>query len=136
MMPEEKEQLLALLDSEHKWCQDAEAQDSNGNAVHFCDDAAVAWDVTGALCRLFGWRRACQLFEQFDRHIHGKRVLFGWPERDPEMVAMAALQDFNDRTDVTFAMLRSQIETMPVWNGKTHRDGDAYGNNPARAVGL
>ena len=98
MMPEEKEQLLALLDHERRWCRDAEAHDANSDAVHYNDGAAVAWDVTGALCRLFGWRRACVLFGQLDRHINGKRVANGWPARDVEMDAMGALQDFNDQS--------------------------------------
>ena len=73
MMPDEKAQLLALLEDERRWCRDAEARDADGNSVSFHDATAVAWDITGALCRLFGWRRACELFRQLDRHIHGKR---------------------------------------------------------------
>ena len=118
MMPEEKEQLLALLDHEGRWCRDAEAHDANGDAVRYDDDAAVAWDVTGALCRLFGWRRACVLFEQLDRHISGRRVAIGRHAGDAEMDAMRALQDFNDRVDMTFDMMRERIETMPVWHGQ------------------
>ena len=125
MMPEEKEQLLALLDHERRWCRDAEAHDANSDAVQYDDDAAVAWDVTGALCRLFGWQRACVLFGQLDRHINGKRVSIGWPTRDAEMDAMGALQDFNDRLDVTFDMMRERIETMPVWHGNARRIGVA-----------
>jgi len=121
MMHEEKEQLLALLDHERRWCRDAEAHDANGDAVHYGDDAAVAWDVTGALCRLFGWQRACVLFEQLDRHINGKRVAVGWPRGDAEMVAMGALQDFNDRVDMTFDVMRERIESIRVWQGPACR---------------
>lgn len=128
MMPEEKEQLLVLLDHERRWCRGAEAHDANSDAVHYDDDAAVAWDVTGALCRLFGWRRACVLFGQLDRHITGKRVAIGWPARDAEMDAMGALQDFNDQVDMTFDVVRERIETMPVWQGTTRRIGAAAGN--------
>ena len=128
MMPEEKEQLLALLDHQRRWCRDAEAHDANSDAVRYDDDAAVAWDVTGALCRLFGWRRACVLFGQLERHINGKRVVIGWPAGDAEMDAMGALQDFNDRADMTFDMMRERIETMPVWQGNARRIGDASGN--------
>jgi hypothetical protein len=128
MMPEEKEQLLALLDHERKWCRDAEAHDANSDAVRYDDDAAVAWDVTGALCRLFGWRRACVLFGQLDRHINGKQVASGWPARDAEMGAMGALQDFNDRVDMTFDMMRERIETMPAWHGNARRIGAASRN--------
>lgn len=123
MMPDEKTQLLALLEHHGKWCRDAEALDASGNGVVYDDDAAVAWDLTGALCRLFGWERACVLFGQLDRHIHGKRIMLGWPERDTEMDAMAALQEFNDRTDTTFALLRERIETMPVWQGSSRGSG-------------
>ena len=128
MMPEEKEQLLALLDHERRWCRDAEALDANCDAVHYDDDAAVAWDVTGALCRLFGWRRACLLFVQLDRHINGKRVAIGWRARDAEMDAMVSLQDFNDQVDMTFDIVRERIETMPVWRRNARRIGAASGN--------
>jgi hypothetical protein len=128
MMPEEKEQLLTFLDEERKWCRDAEAHDANGNALRYDDDAAVAWDVTGAFCRLFGWQRACVLFEQLDRHINGKRVAIGWPAGDAEMHAMSALQKFNDRVDTTFDTLRERLETMPVWHGNARQIGTAPQN--------
>ena len=127
-MPDEKERLLTLLDHEGKWCRDAEAHDANGDAVRYDDAAAVAWDVTGALCRLFGWQRACVLFGQLDRHIHGKRVTIGWPAHDTEVGAMAALQDFNDRNDTTYDIVRRQIETMPVWQGQARRIGATSGS--------
>ena len=128
MVPEEKEQLLALLDHERRWCRDAEAHDANGDAVQYDDDAAVAWDVTGALCRLFGWRRACVLFGQLDRHISGKRVAIGGHARYAEMHAMGALQDFNDQAHMTFDKVRERIETMPVWHGNARRIGATSGN--------
>jgi hypothetical protein len=125
MMPEEKSELLKLFDGEQRWCQDAEAHDAGGDAVRYDDAAAVAWDITGALCRLFGWRRACVLFGQLHRHIHGKRIASSWPTRDAEIDAMAALQDFNDRVDTTFETLREHIETMPVWHGNNRANGAA-----------
>ena len=91
------------------------------------DDAAVAWDITGALCRLFGWQRACVLFGQMERHIVGKRRTVGWPKRDTGIDAMKALQDFNDRADTTFDMLHERIEAMPVWNSGNRADGSAVG---------
>ncbi len=127
MMPKEKEQLLELLDHERRWCRNAEAHDVNSDAVRYDDDAAVAWDVTGALCRLFGWRRACVLFGQLDRHINGRRRTIGWFARDAEMDAMSALQNFNDRVDMTFDVMRERIETMPVWHGNARRIGAASG---------
>ncbi|MGD8452735.1 MAG: hypothetical protein PVJ57_13025 [Phycisphaerae bacterium] len=117
MMPSEKERLLALLEREASWSQGAEAHGVDGRAVCYDDEAAVAWDLTGALCRLFGWQRACVLFGQFDRHIHGKRSTFTWPKRNAELDAMVALQEYNDRRDTTFTMLRERIESMPVWRG-------------------
>ena len=58
MMPDGKALLLALLDHAGKWSRNAEALDASGNGVVYDDDAAVAWDITGALRRLFGWQRA------------------------------------------------------------------------------
>ena len=123
MISDEKAQLLALLEHADKWCREAEARDANGHAVCFDDDAAVAWDITGALCRLFGWHRACVLFGQLERHIVGKRRIVGWPVRDIAIDAMKALQDFNDRTETTFEMLRERIEAMPIWNSGSRADG-------------
>ena len=134
MIPEEKDQLLGLLDHEGKWCRGAEARDINQDAVQNDDENAVAWDVTGALCRLFGWRRACVLFGQLDRHISGKRVAIGWPAADAEMNAMGALQDFNDRVDMTFDIMRELIKTMPVWHGNARRLGAASLNEGLSAM--
>lgn len=115
MMPEEKEQLLVLLQRESQWCRDAEARDASGAAVTYDDGSAVAWDLTGALCRLFGWERARVLFGQFHRQLHGKRRAFGWPRGHPELDAMVALQEYNDDVDTTFPLLRTLVEQMPVW---------------------
>ncbi len=117
MMPDEKSRLLTLFEHADTWCRDAEAQDAHGNSVVFDDDAAVAWDITGALCRLFGWQRACVLFGQLERHVVGRRRPPGWPLRDGFIDSMIALQEFNDRPDVTFDLLRERIEAMPVWSG-------------------
>lgn len=117
MMPEEKQRLLDLLDQEWKWCKHVEAQDAKATPVQCNDDSATAWDVTGALYRLFGWGRASSLYIQLDRHIHGKRRNSGWPPRNLELEAMVALQEFNDSDDTTFEVMRSRLETMPVWSG-------------------
>ncbi|RJP42124.1 MAG: hypothetical protein C4547_00750 [Phycisphaerales bacterium] len=121
MRPNEKEMLLDLLGHEGAWCQQVEAQDAEGGPRQYDDPEAVAWDVTGALCRLFGWPRACVLFGQFDRHVHGRRASYGWPPRDLVLDAMTALQTFNDRCDTTFATIREQIASMPVWQGHERR---------------
>ncbi len=116
MMADEKDKLLALLDSEIRWCQDAEASDSQGCPVKFNDPAAVAWDITGALCRLFGWQRARVLFGQLEQHISGRKRLHRF-NRDPVIESMVALQDYNDRADTTFETILTQLGTMPVRNG-------------------
>jgi hypothetical protein len=127
MMPDEKTRLLALLEHPGKWCCDAEAQDANGDPVRFDDETAVAWDITGALCRLFGWERAQVLFSQVERHIVGERRVAGWPSCDKGIDAMKALQDFNDHVDTTFDMLRERIEAMPVWNSGNRTNGSVMG---------
>jgi len=119
MVQAEKDKLLALLDSEERWCQDAEARDEDGNPVRHSDVAAVAWDISGALCRLFGWRRARELFVQLDRHVNGRREPVYRPARDAGIDSMVALQAFNDRDDTTFEVLREQIRTIRVWHGNT-----------------
>lgn len=118
MMLAEKQQLLELLDRESRWCQHVEARDGQGTPV-LCDaDSATAWDVTGAIYRLFGWDRAADLYIQLDRHIHGKRRRFGWPLPPEDLEAMTALQAFNDRPDTSFHVLRAQLEGAPVWTGE------------------
>lgn len=120
-MPEEKTKLLELLDHQAHWCRDAEARDCEGEAVRYDDDLAVAWDITGAVCRLFGWKRACTLFAQIERHFNGRPKYYGWPGRDIEMEAMRALQNFNDRAETTFEALRSRLESLPVWSKGSNR---------------
>ena len=114
MMPEERQALLSLLDDEPHWCREFEARNAAGEPTQFDDVGAVAWDLTGALCKLFGWERACSLFGQFDRHIHGKRVPV-LLTRDNGIGAMVALQEFNDRPETTFTDIRKCIESMPIW---------------------
>lgn len=129
-MPDEKTQLLAMLAQAHNWCREAEARDSAGEPVNYDDETAVAWDLTGALCRLFGWQRARVLFEQFERHIFGKRPAAGWPPRNTWLDAMKVLQDFNDRPDMTYALIRETLEAMPVWNSGSRAEG--AGNTAAQ----
>lgn len=123
MMPDEKTRLLALLTGPGDWCRDAEARDAEGAAVRFDDDTAVAWDITGALCHVFGWRRACVLFEQVEKHLVGKPRAFSRSMSNPSIDAMRALQNFNDRVETTFETLRAQLEAMPVWQGHTRMHG-------------
>jgi hypothetical protein len=125
MMPDEKTRLLALFERPGNWCRDAEARNVYGDPVSYDNYAAVSWDLTGALCRLFGWQRACVLFEQVGRHLMGKRELGRRPRADASVHAMRMLQDFNDQADITFQALRAQIETIPVWNRGSRGDGSA-----------
>lgn len=125
MMLAEKQQLLEFFCDSSRWCQNAEAKDANGAAVKFDSADATACDLSGALCRLFGWERATTLFQQLDRHIYGKRPAVGWPPRDDTLAAMVALQEFNDRAGMTFAELRAQLENAPVWVGNRHANRSA-----------
>lgn len=113
MTSQEKEQLLALLLNAHCWCQAAEARSANGEAVTYSDPDAAAWDLTGAVCHLFGWRRACQLFVQLDRYIH-PRARAGLAGRDAEIAAMVGLQNWNDDPQTTHAELLERLERVPV----------------------
>jgi len=124
MMPREQEQLLALLAPEQHWCRDAEARDELGNPVSFDDTSATAWDLTGALCALFGWKRACELFRQLDRHIFGRKRFHSY-HQDCEMNALAALQIYNDDRATTYEMVVAKLRTMPVWRGPQR-----YSDNP------
>ena len=122
MMPEEKNLLLHLLVHRGKWSRNVEARNANGEPVTYDDETAVAWDITGALCHLFGWKRACVLFRQLERHLVGDRKSVKWPTPDPSIDAMRVLQDFNDKADTTFDLLRRRLENMPVWNGGSRAD--------------
>jgi len=116
MMPDEKSRLLALLQPPRAWCQHAEARDGEGNPVRFDDQRALAWDLTGALCHLFGWRRAAELFCQLHRHI-GARSRSDKVSGFSEFQAMSALQDFNDSADMTHERLLAAVSAVPVWRG-------------------
>lgn len=114
MMQDEKDRLLALFEEESRWCQRVEARDKQGRPVHYSDGRAAAWDVVGGMCFLFGWDRACKLFVQVSRQVTGlKRSRL---VRDPEMAAMASLQDFNDRCDTTFDLIRDRLRDMRVYS--------------------
>jgi hypothetical protein len=117
----EKKKLLALLDCDQRWCRGAEARDENGDAVRYNDATASAWDLTGALCHLFGWERACELFRQVDRHIHGRQKTFE-SSSTPDMRSMAAIQDYNDNSETTYPIVVQLIQSMPVWDNRSALD--------------
>ena len=115
MLPDERDKLLAFFESDGRWCQNAEARDTHGSPVEFHDPLATAWDITGAMCCLFGWKRACTLFGQLDRHIHKRKRLHGF-NQDAAIESMVILQAYNDRPVTTFEVILTLFETMPVWN--------------------
>jgi len=115
MTAEEKKELLSLFDREERWCKGCEARNGEGEPVSYNDEDAVAWDIVGGLSHLFGWRRACQLFEQVHRHIAGpSTVRF---RENSDMHAMAALSDYNDASGTTYEMLVATLDSMPIWRG-------------------
>jgi hypothetical protein len=129
MMQHEKDELLALFDSESRWCRNVEARDRRGSAVHYSDAAATAWDLVGGLCFLFGWDRAFALFLQVGRHLTGlerSRML-----RNREIAAMVALQDFNDRPDTTYGTVMERLRSMPVYSPRTSPPGGSSGDQPS-----
>lgn len=113
MMQHEKDGLLALFEKESKWCQDVEARDCRGSPVRYSDGTATAWDLVGGMCHLFGWDRAFSLFVQVGRHITGSQRCR--TRRHREIAAMVSLQDFNDRSDTTYAVIMERLRTMPVY---------------------
>jgi hypothetical protein len=112
MSPDEKEQLVGLLQDARHWCQGAEARDAEGHDVVYSDADATAWDLTGAACRLFGWRRARELFVQIDRHLHGGDA--NPTPTDSGIAAMVALQTWNDDVQTTHAELVARLQSLPV----------------------
>lgn len=115
MMTDEKRQLLEFFKDEASWTRDVEARDRSGTPVHYDDPTAVAWDLVGGLCRLFGWRRACTLFGQVQRHVaDGERRSFGWPAAQTDIEAMRSLQEFNDSATTDFNHLYEQLQSMPL----------------------
>jgi hypothetical protein len=119
MMQHEKDRILTLLESKGRWCQHAEARDRRGHAVRYDDPTAVSWDLTGAVCVLFGWARALELFSQLERQVVGrKRVskhLFGLQNNDPEIRSMVAVQEFNDQADTTYELVMARLEALSVY---------------------
>jgi hypothetical protein len=123
MMQGEKDKLIDLFDDQRRWCCAADAQDARGKAVHFDDTSAVAWDLVGGLCHLFGWKRANKLFGPLSRHFSGKPRSAGLrhlsTDANNEMAAMTALLDFNDDVETTYELIVSKLHDLPVWHGRT-----------------
>jgi len=127
MLQEEKERLLDLLQAGSNWCQHAEARDRRGHAVHYDDPAAVAWDLTGAVCVLFGWGRALELFSQLERQLVGRRRparrCFSLQNNDPQICSMVAVQEFNDRSDTTYELVIDRLQAMSVYRPESRTEG-------------
>lgn len=116
MMQEEKDRLIALFADKHQWCQGVDARNRSGEAVRHDDKAAVAWDIVGGMCRLFGWKRASELFGPMSRHFSGRRLS---PTRQYLPThAMTALLDFNDDGDTTYELIVTKLQELPVWRGR------------------
>ena len=114
MTSQEKDQLLALLLDVRHWCQAAEARRADGQPVSYSDPEATAWDLTGAVCHLFGWRRACELFIQIDRRLHPRprAALAG----DAAITAMVGLQSWNDDPQRSHPELLAVLGQLPISN--------------------
>jgi hypothetical protein len=112
MTQDEKNRLLELFKNEHRWCKNAEARDKRGKPVHYSDKAAVAWDLIGGMCVLFGWERAVKLFIDVARHVTGQQE--DWADREWTMAAMASVQDFNDKRETTYPLIIARLRSMPV----------------------
>ncbi|GMU24548.1 MAG: hypothetical protein AMXMBFR13_46220 [Phycisphaerae bacterium] len=126
MMQDEKDRLLTLLATNSRWCQHAEARDRDGHAVHYDDPDAVAWDLTGAVCVLFGWARALELFAQLERQLIGRKSAsnrsFGMRNRDPQMCSMVAVQEFNDHTDTTYELVVARLKSLSVYQPESRNE--------------
>jgi hypothetical protein len=119
MIQDEKDRLIALFDAESSWCRGMDAVDADGNAVHYDDSAAVSWDIVGGLCHLFGWKRACKLFEPMSRHFAKRRHSATAARPNTEMAAMSALFDFNDDDETTHELFMDRLKGLPVWHGRS-----------------
>jgi hypothetical protein len=120
MMQHEKDRLLTLLGTSDRWCQHAEARDRRGDAVHYDDPAAIAWDLTGAVCVLFGWARALELFAQLERQIAGRKPAakraFALQNNDPQICSMVAVQEFNDDAETTYELVIARLGALSVYH--------------------
>lgn len=115
MRSDELNELLKLFATSDHWCQGAEAKTVKGAPVKYSDPDAVAWDLTGALCFLFGWERACILFCQVDKHLLRDRSL-RWRVHDVQVESMLALQEMNDCPSTSYESLIKRLKAMRVFD--------------------
>jgi hypothetical protein len=130
MTSQEKSRLLALLLDPQRWCQSAEARRADGQAVAYSDPAATAWDLTGALCQLFGWRRAGVLFIQIERRLHprGRAGLVG---EEAAIAAMIGLQSWNDDPQTSHPELLAVLGRLPVSDSADDGDEPSAAASPS-----
>ncbi|HOA75828.1 MAG TPA: hypothetical protein PL151_12185 [Phycisphaerae bacterium] len=112
MTQREKQELLDLFSIPANWCQETEARNWEGNSVRYDDPSAVAWDLTGAVCHLFGWERATQLFPILERYVVGRRS--DQQTANPGIASMVNLQEFNDSSDTSFDILVKRLQSIPT----------------------
>jgi hypothetical protein len=112
MTHREKQELLELFSIPANWCQETEARNWEGNSVRYDDPSAVAWDLTGGTCRLFGWDRAIELFPQMERHITGRK--HAAEVANPGIASMVNLQEFNDSSDTSYDVLLLRLQSLPA----------------------
>jgi hypothetical protein len=113
MTPKEHELLLSTFSLPARWCKEAEARDDDGESVSYHDPRAVAWDLTGGVCSLFGWNRAMELFPQLARHMLDHRA--ECRGSTASIACMVALQEFNDSPDTTHGVLLARLRRVPIW---------------------
>ena len=118
MMQEEKDKLIEFFGDKRRWCKGLDAKDEQGESVHYDDEQAVAWDLVGGVCHLFGWPRALKLFEALSRHVAHQRHLDS-AFRGQSMAAMSSLLDFNDEKSTTHELIMTRLSDLPVWRGRT-----------------
>lgn len=112
MTQAEKDRLLALLDRPARWCQGAEARDARGEAVRYNAPEAVAWDIVGGMCYLFGWDRSLAIFAQAWRQIT-KRAS-GREAIAMDSTAVRWLQDFNDESKTDYTLVITRLRGLRV----------------------
>jgi len=112
MTEQEKQELLSLFAIPANWCQEMEARNWEGHSVRYDDPSAVAWDLTGGVCHLFGWDRATELFPLMERHVVGHKV--DRQVANPGIASMINLQEFNDRSDTSFEILLLRLASIPA----------------------
>jgi hypothetical protein len=123
MTQREKQELLDLFSMAANWCQETEARNWQGESVRYDDPSAVAWDLTGGVCHLFGWERATELFPLMERHVTGRK-----PDEhatNPGIASMIGLQEFNDSSDTSFEILLLRLQSVPASIDSVHETAES-----------